>query len=103
MMLRSHIRPVLKRLGITKKIGWHSFRHGFSNLLRENKVEIKTAQDLFRHANSRTTMDIYHQTVTEERRSAHALAFKSLLGGETLSTLQHPESEEKEEVIIGCA
>jgi integrase len=93
-MLRGPIRPVLKQLGITKKIGWHSFLHGFSNLLREDRVEIKTPQGLLRHANSRTTMDIYQQTVTEERRSAQALAFKSLLGGETLSTLQHPESDE---------
>ncbi|MDR3727649.1 MAG: hypothetical protein P4K86_11465 [Terracidiphilus sp.] len=88
---------------MTKKIGWYSFRHGFSNLLRENQVEFKTAQDLLRHANSLATMDIYQQTDTEERRSAQALAFTSLLGGKTLSTLQHPESDEREEVIIGCA
>jgi len=103
MILRRHIRPALKRLKIEKRIGWHSFRHGLSNLLRENKVEIKTAQDLLRQANSRTTLDIYQQTVTEERRSAQALAFKSLMGGETFSTLQHPESEEKEEAILGYA
>lgn len=103
MLLRRQIRPALKRLKVTKNIGWHLFRHGFANLLRENKVEIKTAQDLLRHANSRTTMDIYQQTVTEERREAQALAFKSLLGEKkSLSTLQHPESEEEEEVIIGC-
>lgn len=103
MILKRHIRPALKRLKITKKIGWHSFRHGFSNLLRENEVEIKTAQELLRHANSRITLDIYQQTVTEERRSAQKLAVNTPLGGETLSTLQHPDLDEKEEVIIGCA
>jgi hypothetical protein len=46
--------------------------------------------------------DIYQQNVTEERREVQALAFKSLMGEEDISTLQHPESEEKEEVMIGC-
>jgi integrase len=91
MILKRHIRPVLERLKISKKIGWHSFRHGFSNLLRENKVEIKTIQDLLRHANSRITMDIYQQTVTEERRSAQKLVVNTFLGGENLSTLEHPD------------
>ena len=81
MILRRHIRPALERLGVKKKIGWHSFRHGFSNLLRESEVDIKVAQELLRHANSRITMEIYQQTVTEERRQAQALAFKRLLDG----------------------
>lgn len=81
MLLKRYIRPALERLEITKKIGWHSFRHGFSNMLRENRVEVKTAQELLRHANSRITMDIYQQTVTEERREAQAIVVKQLLGG----------------------
>jgi len=95
MILKRHIRPALERLKITKKIGWHAFRHGFSNLLRENKVEIKTAQELLRHANSRITLDIYQQTITEERRAAQALAFNTLMGLESSSTLEHPDSDEK--------
>jgi integrase len=100
MILKRHIRPVLKRLKIDKRIGWHSFRHGLANLLRQNGVEIKTVQELLRHANSRITLDIYQQTVTDERRAAQALAVKSLLGDQDLSTLQHPKSEQKEEVML---
>src|SRR6201998_538780 len=80
MVLRRHIRPALARMGVTKKIGWHSFRHGFSNLLRENGVDVKVAQELLRHANSRITLDIYQRTVTDERRAAQELVFKDLLG-----------------------
>jgi integrase len=80
MILKRHIRPALKRLKITKRIGWHSFRHGFSNLLRANGVDVKTAQELLRHSNPSTTMRIYQQTVTEERRSAQAVAFNALMG-----------------------
>jgi integrase len=80
MILRDYIRPALSRLGITKRIGWHSFRHGFSNLLRINRVDLKTAQELLRHASSQVTLDIYQQSVTEERRRAQAAVFKDLIG-----------------------
>lgn len=80
MILKRFIRPALKRLKVTKRIGWHSFRHGLSNQLRENGVDVKTAQELLRHANSRITLDIYQQTVTDERRVAQVIAVKGLLG-----------------------
>ena len=80
MLLKRHIRPALERLGVNKKIGWQSFRHGLSNQLRQNGVEIKTAQELMRHVNSRITLDIYQRSVTEERRAAQAIAVKGLLG-----------------------
>ena len=60
-------------------------------------------QCLLRHTKSRITLDIYQQTVTEKRRIAQTLAFNTLMGTESFSTLQPPESEEKEEAIIGCA
>jgi integrase len=80
MILKRYLREALKRLEIKKKVGWHSFRHGLANLLRENKVDIKTTQELLRHANPMITIKIYQQTVTEERRAAQAVAFKSLMG-----------------------
>ena len=97
MILKRHIRPTLKRLNIGKRIGWHSFRHGLANLLRQNNVEIKTVQELLRHANRRITLDIYQQTVTTERRAAQALAVKSFLGDQSLSLhISHADSSRGE-------
>jgi integrase len=105
MILRNHIRPALKRLGINKKVGWHTFRHGVADLLRRNRVDLKTAQDLMRHANPRILMQHYQQTVTEERRAAQELAFGSLMGTDTGSsdrsskrTHENPRRPQKEEV-----
>ena len=81
MILKRHIRPALERLGITKRIGWHSFRHGLATMLRQHGVDIKTAQELLRHANSRMTLEIYQQAVGDEKRVAQNLAFRGLLGG----------------------
>jgi integrase len=80
MILRTYIRPALVRMNVNKRIGWHSFRHGFSNLLRQNGVDIRTAQDLLRHANSRVTIDVYQRSLTPERRAAQAVVLKALVG-----------------------
>lgn len=104
MILKRHIRPALKRIGVTKRIGWHSFRHGLATMLRQMKVDVKTAQEMMRHANSRIMIDFYQQAVSEEKRDAQALAVHGLLGKiSNLSTLQNPKLEEKEEVTLVSA
>jgi site-specific recombinase XerD len=103
MILRRHIRPVAERLHIDKKIGWHSFRHGLATLLRQTGADVKTAQELLRHANSRITLDIYQQSIPEERRAAQARAFGVLIEGLENRTITNHDFEEKEEVMLGTA
>lgn len=103
MILRLHVRPALERLKVEKRIGWHSFRHGLATLLRQQGVDIKTAQELLRHANSRITLDIYQQAVSEEKRVAQNRAFVSLIGGIALKPFRTQMEEEKEEVVLGTA
>jgi integrase len=71
MVLKKIIRPALAKAGITGKvIGWHSFRHSLATNLRSLGVDVKVAQELLRHANSRITMDIYTQAVSTDKRFA---------------------------------
>ena len=60
-VLRRHVRPAAVRARIQKQIGFHTFRHSFATILRSNREDIKTAQELLRHANSKVTMDTYTQ------------------------------------------
>jgi len=52
-VMREHIQPIARKLGITKRIGWHTFRHTFSTLLKANGADVKVAQELLRHATTR--------------------------------------------------
>lgn len=82
MVLKKIIRPALKRANITcKVIGWHSFRHSLATNLRSLGVDVKTAQVLLRHANSRTTMDLYTHAVSAEKRSASRRQVEMLMAG----------------------
>jgi integrase len=69
-IMRHHILPVARRLGIAKRIGWHTFRHTYSTLLRSTGAELKIMQELLRHSTIRVTLDTYTQAVTTEKRSA---------------------------------
>jgi len=67
MVLKKIIRPPLIRAGVKDKvIGWHSL----ATNLRSLGVDVKVAQELLRHANSRVTMDIYTQAVSADKRIA---------------------------------
>jgi integrase len=69
-IMRRHIRPVARKLAITKRIGWHTFRHTYSTLLRSTGAELKIMQELLRHSTIRVTLDTYAQAVTTEKRHA---------------------------------
>ena len=69
-IMRRYILPVARKLGITKRIGGHTFRHTYSTLLRSTGAELKIMQELLRHSTIRVTLDTYTQAVTTEKRNA---------------------------------
>jgi integrase len=71
-VMRYHIAPAARRVGITKKLGWHTFRHTFSTLLRANGEDVKVVQELLRHASVKITLDIYTQAMTPAKRQAQS-------------------------------
>jgi len=68
--LKRYIRPVARANGIVKNIGCHTFRHTYGTLLKANGEDVKTVQELLRHANSRITLEVYTQAVTSNKRAA---------------------------------
>jgi hypothetical protein len=56
-------------------------------MLRQKGGDVKTAQESLRHLSSRTSIDLYQQSVSEEKRSAHEPTFVGCLSGLIFSTL----------------
>lgn len=69
-IMRYYIQPAAERVGIKKKIGWHTFPHTFSTLVKSLGVDAKVVQELLRHASFKTTMDGYTQALDEPKRQA---------------------------------
>ena len=73
------LRPAAQRAGLGDGIGWHTFRHSYASLLRANGEDLKVQQELLRHADIRTTMDIYTQAMPEDKRTAHSKVVQMIL------------------------
>jgi integrase len=104
VLLKKVIRPAVERAGITgKTVGWHTFRHSLGTNLRFLGIDIKTAQELLRHANSRITLDLYTQAVSAQKREANTRVVEMLLPGPKPQHHRAPLELQKEEALsVGC-
>jgi site-specific recombinase XerD len=87
--MRRDIRPVAEKLGITKRIGWHTFRHTYSTLLLAVGADLKVMQELLRHSTIRVTLDTYTQAVTAAKRTAHTAVVSLIVEMANRSGLGH--------------
>ena len=78
---------------IQKRIGWHTFRHTYSTLLRSVGAEFKVMQELMRHSTLRTTMDVYTQAVAPAKHAAQAAVL----------ALFFPMNDADDDSIVGTA
>jgi integrase len=69
-IMRYHIQPVIKKLGIMKRVSWHTFRRTYTSLLTSNHENVKVVQELLRHGSVRITMDVYAQAKMQDKRNA---------------------------------
>ncbi len=94
-LMKRHIQPVAKAIGIHKKIGWHTFRHSFGTLLKANGEDVKTVQELLRHANSRITLDVYTQAVNSNKRAAQSKVVRMMVSdvGQTVEE-KYPQTQQ---------
>ena len=79
-LMRRYVWAAAERAKITKRIGWHTFRHTYSTLLRANGEDVKVVQELLRHANSKTTMDTYTQALSPAKRTAQSRVVHMFVG-----------------------
>ena len=73
------VQPAAKKAGITKWVGFHTFLHTYSTLLKANNEDVKVVQELMRHANITTTMNIYTKALTPAKREAQSRVVDVLL------------------------
>lgn len=82
-IFRTYVKPALKEAGITGKVGWHTFRHSFATILKSHGEDVKTVQELMRHANSSVTLNLYAQAVTDIKRNAQSKVARLVFAGKT--------------------
>ena len=83
-ILSDYLKPAAARAKIGA-IGWHTFRHTYSTLLHAFGAAPAVQKELLRHSNIQTTMNVYTQAISSEKREAAAkvvsLLYESVLAG----------------------
>ncbi len=69
-ILTDHQKPAAAKAGIQGKVGWHTFRHSYSTLLHALGTTLAIQKELLRHSDVQTTLNIYTQAVSAEKRKA---------------------------------
>lgn len=78
-ILAKIVQPAAKRAEIVKQVGWHSMRHAYSCLLRENGTDIKVQQELMRHSTVEMTLNTYTQANSPQKIAANAFVVGQLM------------------------
>lgn len=87
--LRKNLQGVVKRLGINKRVGWHTFRHTLSTMLRANGEDIATQAELLRNS-QRVALEHYTQAIPESKRAAQARVLTLIFGEDSANgTFRH--------------
>jgi integrase len=78
-IVKHYIKPAAAAAKIQGRVGWHTFRHSYSTLLRAHGTDVKVQQELLRHSNIQTTLNIYTEAVSEQKREAAGKVAAELL------------------------
>jgi integrase len=93
------LQPTARRVGITKKIGWHTFRSTYSSLLAATGDDVKVVQELMRHAKISTTMELYAQAGMEKKRLAQRRAVDVLMDRKPKNATDERAKRESSQIV----
>jgi integrase len=84
MLLSDHLRPAALKVGVVappRTFGFHTFRRTLASALVANNYDPKLVQELLRHSNIKTTLDVYAQAITPAKLEAQGMFLAQLLKG----------------------
>ncbi len=84
MLVEDYLRPAAVKARVLAeddphRFGFHNLRHTLASYLVRSKTDPKTVQTLLRHANVKTTLQLYAHSVSEDRLAAQGQALAAFL------------------------
>jgi integrase len=78
MIQQQILKPAGEKIG-QPGIGWHVFRHTYRSLLDETGAPIGVQQELMRHSNVATTMNIYGNATLKAKQKANSKVVQMMI------------------------
>jgi integrase len=76
MLVADYLRVAAKKAGVVappRTFGFHTFRRTLASVLVKMKVDPKLVQEMLRHQNLKTTLEVYADAATEDKREAQGM------------------------------
>lgn len=83
-VLSSKVKQVAKNIGVS--FHFHMLRHTFATNIVSSNVDLKTAQELMRHANINTTLSIYTHVQDDHKKQVINDIFNITCGENVVKT-----------------
>ncbi|MGA2001701.1 MAG: tyrosine-type recombinase/integrase [Terriglobales bacterium] len=83
MLVADYLRVAARKAGVVappRTFGFHTFRRTLASVLVKMKVDVKTVQEILRHQNLRTTLELYAKSMSEDKLKAQGMFLKLLFG-----------------------
>ena len=87
MLVADHLQPAARKAGIIGQVGFHTLRRTLASALVANGSDPKLVQELLRHSNVRTTLDVYARAMTPAKLEAQGWVLQQLLTEEVKSAV----------------
>lgn len=88
MLVSDYLRVAAKKAGVVappRTFGFHTFRRTLASVLVNMKVDVKTVQEMLRHQNLKTTLEVYAKAMSEEKLKAQGMFLEQLFGERKIS------------------
>ncbi|MGH9514392.1 MAG: tyrosine-type recombinase/integrase [Terriglobales bacterium] len=85
MLVEDYLRPAAVQAraipeGDPCRFGYHNLRHSLASFLVRSKTDPKTVQELLRHSDVRTTLQLHAHSIPEDRMLAQGEMLQAILG-----------------------
>jgi len=81
MLVADYLRVAARKAGVIappRTFGFHTFRRTLASVLVKMRVDVKTVQEILRHQNLKTTLEIYAKSMSEDRLKAQGMFLELL-------------------------
>jgi integrase len=81
MLVADYLRVAARKAGVVappRTFGFHTFRRTLASVLVKMKVDVKTVQEILRHQNLKTTLEVYARSMSEDRLLAQGMFLELL-------------------------
>ena len=90
MLVAGYLRPAAIAAGVLKegvgiRFGFHNLRHSLASFLVRSNTDPKTVQALLRHADVKTTLQLYAHSMSEDRMAAQGQMLHAILQPSTVA------------------